>query len=402
MRATGLATVAAVALTVLTTTDAAADSMDPALGRLVLDPACRTGSASGGGDYYNPASQFRRCRPNNAAFAKLISQYGAAVAPLATHSARTTGFGGYRFGIQGAYTSIDSDARYWRYGTQGPADESSGLASVENLNPDSILQTYSINLAKGFPFGLELGAGFGYVVNTEMVAGGGDIRLAVFEGFRESVPGFIPDLGVGGGVRTVTGTSEFKLTVVSFDATISKPIPIAGTVSLLPHFGYQLLWIFGDSGLIDLTPNTDPVSHCGYQGDNNPATPDPGKAGFDGQPNCTGSSADFNNNVVFRKAHLIARHRLNFGLGLRYQMVFFGLSFLTDVVSPFKANDTTDPDDTLFDGAAVDPRDPSGRTTVPIHRLGDDPRKNISGCPSCGDDEVGSQWTFAWELGAVF
>jgi hypothetical protein len=203
-------------------------------------------------------------------------------------------------------------------------------------------------------------------------------------------------------VRTITGTSEFKLTVASFDATMSKPIPIAGTVSLHPHFGYQLLWIFGDSGLIDLTPNTDSVTHCGYRGDNNPATPDTGKNGFDGQPNCSGSSADFNNNVVFNKAHFITRHRLNFGLGLRYQMVYFGLSFLTDVVSPFKANDTTDPDDTLYEESAVNPTDPSGRTTLPIHRLGADPRPQTASCPSCGDDEVGSQWTFAWDLGAVF
>lgn len=372
--------------------DASADSMDPALGRLVIDERCRTGNASGGeGEFYNPASGFRRCRPNDAAFGKLVSQLGFALAPSALHTARTTGFGGYSFGIQASYTTVDSDADYWQRGTQGPPDESTGRQSVRNRSPDGVLQLYSLKLAKGFPFGLELAGAFGYLANTEIISGGGDVRMALFEGFREHVPGFLPDVGVGGGVRTITGTSEIKLTIASFDAQISKPIPISGTVTIHPHVGYQLLWIFGDSGLIDLTPNTDPVTHCGYQGDNTPATPDPNKAGFDGQPNCQGSSADFNNNVVFDKIRL-NRHRINFGAKLRYQMVQFGVAAITDLVSPLDANSTGE---TIVDPNTVDPTDPSGSTRFELNRLADDPRTE-------GDDEVSSQWTIAIELGAVF
>lgn len=377
--------------------EASADSMDPALGRLVLDERCRTGNASTGeGEFYNPASQFRRCRPNDASFAKMIAQLGFAMAPTATHTARTTGFGGYSFGIQAAYTTIDNEADYWIRGTQGPPDESRNRDSTENISPDGVLQMYTLRLAKGFPFGVELAAGFGFLANTEIVSGGGDVRIALFEGFRQHIPGYFPDVGVGGGVRTITGTSELKLTVASFDAQISKPIPISGTVTVHPHVGYQLLWIFGDSGLIDLTPNTDPVQHCGYQGENNPATPDPDKPSFDGQPNCQGSSADFNNNVVFDKIRL-NRHRINFGVKLRYQMVQFGVAALTDVVSPLDAN--TD-GDTILEGGengAIDPADPSGRTRLaePLNRLADDPRTE-------GDDEVQRQWTIAIELGAVF
>lgn len=393
MRALRLLPIAAVAASTLALTgEARAESMDPALGRLVLDENCRQ-AGPGGGDFYNPSAGFRRCQPNNAAFAKLVTQLGSVVAPPATHPARTTGFGGYRFGIQGQYTSIDADAPYWQDGTQGPPDETTGQASVTNRDPSSIMQMYNLYLAKGFPFGLELGAGFGFLVNTSIIAGGGDVRIALFEGFRESIPGFIPDLGVGGGVRTITGTSELKLTVASLDTQISKPIPIAGTVTIHPHIGYQLLWIFGDSGLIDLTPNTDEVSGCGYSGENNPATPDPSKPGvYDGQPVCGNSSADFNNSVVFDKAHFINRHRINFGAQLRYQMIQFGVSFLTDVVSPASANKSGD---TIVEEDAVDPSDPSGRTRFSLNKLEDDPR-------TPEDDEVGSQWTLTVELGAVF
>jgi hypothetical protein len=392
MRVLGLLSFVATAATTLALAGAArADSMDPALGRLLLDENCRQGSA-GGGDFYNPSAGFRRCRPNNAAFAKLVTQLGAAVAPPASHPARTTGFGGYRFGLQANFTSIDADAPYWQQGTEGPPDETTGQQSVVNRDPNSLMQMYNLYLAKGFPFGVELGAGFGFLANTSIIAGGGDVRVAIFEGFRKSIPGFIPDLGVGGGVRTITGTSELKLTVASLDAQISKPIPIAGSVTIHPHIGYQLLWIFGDSGLIDLTPNTDEVSSCGYQGENNPSTPDPGKPAFDGQPNCTNSPADFNNSVVFEKVHLVNRHRLNFGSQLRYQMVQFGISFLTDVVSPASANGSGD---SIIEENAIDPSDPSGRTTFSLNKLEDDPR-------TPEDDEVKSQWTLSIELGAVF
>lgn len=363
-----------------------ADSMDPALERLVLDERCRSGRADGQGQFYNPVAGFDRCQANNAAFGKLVAQLGFALAPTATHSARTTGYGGYKISVQGAYTTIDSNASYWIKGTQGPTSESSNKDSVENRDPSSMLQVYSLKLAKGFPFGLELGASFGYLVNTNIIVGGGDVRLALFEGFRESVPGFLPDVGVGGGVRTITGAPQLKLTVASFDAQISKPIPIAGTVVVQPHVGYQWVRIFGDSGLVDLTPNTDATQLCGYQGDNNPGNPDPNKQGFDGQPVCQGSAADFNNNVVFNNVRL-TRHRINFGAQLRYQMLHFGVHAITDLIDPVSANDEQ--------VEVVDPADPSGRTKILVNRFDDDPRTS-------DNDAVTSQWTVAVEIGAVF
>jgi len=371
--------------------------MDPAIGRLILEDSCRTGAA-GVGAYYDPISEYTRCRINNMAFAKLINQLGAAVAPTASHAARTTGFGGFKIALEAAYTTIDKDAHYWKQGTEGPIDPSLNQGSIQNTNPDDVLQVYNLKLAKGFPFGLELVANFGYLVNTGIISGGADVRIAVFEGFRESVPGFIPDIGVGGGVRTISGTPEFKLTVASLDAEISKPIHIAGTVILQPHIGYQLLWIFGDSGLVDLTPNTDPLSLCNFVGENTPASPDTQKTAYDGQPNCNGgSSADFNNNVVFSNVRL-NRHRLNWGAQLRYQMVSLGIHVITDIVDPVKVNEygsgQIGSPDAPYD--VPDPTDPSGRATIPMNsKLEDDPRTE-------GNDATPSQWTIAVELGAVF
>src|SRR5262249_8041918 len=149
--ASGIALVAALACP----RRAAADTMDPALARLVSDSNCRV-VGKNGGLYYNPASGFTPCGTDDAAFAKLIAQYGFAGAPSAMRSARTTGFGGFELALEADYTKIDSGADYWKKGTQGAQDPTSKLFKEENPDPDSILQHYELKLKKGFPFGLEL------------------------------------------------------------------------------------------------------------------------------------------------------------------------------------------------------------------------------------------------------
>lgn len=369
-----LAPTIAVLVAAVAPRQAAADTMDPALSRLVTDSSCRTAGAKGG-QYYNPLSGFTKCQTDDVAFAKLIAQYGFAIAPTAMHSARTTGFGGFELAIEANYTKIDSDAEYWKLGTQGPQDKTSDEFSILNGNPDDLLQVYNLKIRKGFPLGLELTGNVGYLANTNLVSGGADIRISVLEGFRTGVPGIFPEIAAGGGVRTITGTEEFQLTVASFDGQISKPLPIAGTVVLTPYVGYQWIRIFGDSGLIDLTPNTDAVNYCGYGGPNTPASPDPTKAEFDGQPTCpSGSSADFNNTAVFDAVRL-TRHRLNFGVQLRFQMVKLGVQFLTDLVDPADANK----------GADYESPDPENPTQM------------------INDFEgVKKQWTLSIDLGAVF
>src|SRR5262249_13988487 len=86
------------------------DSLNPALGRLVLDHRCNARGLSGGGfgDYVSGhptdvgrfndspgdrAAYFRAtgrdsCAPDDAAFKKLIAQWGFALAPTAMHTAR--------------------------------------------------------------------------------------------------------------------------------------------------------------------------------------------------------------------------------------------------------------------------------------------------------------------------
>lgn len=317
---------------------ASADAMDPALSRLA-DDSCRV-AGKNGGQFYNPQSGFARCATDDAAFAKLVAQYGFALASSATHSARTTGYGGFELSIEGSFTKIDSNADYWKKGTQGQNDAVSGNASIQNPSPAGVLQRYELKITKGFPFGFEISGAFGFAAQTGIFTIGADVRWSILEGFRRGVPAYFPELAVGGSVRTITGTDQFQLTIASADGELSKQIPIGGVMSITPYIGYQYMRIFGDSGLIDLTPNTDAVNYCGYTGSNTPYNPDPNKPSGnpDGQPVCgRGSSADFNNTAVFNPVRL-NRHKLFGGLMFRVQMIKFGAQFAMDVIDPQAAN----------------------------------------------------------------
>lgn len=351
MRARGLLAVATAVLSLIAIPkEVLAEPMDPALERLVRNPACHQVATSTGYGSVGTWNQMAgECLADDVAFKRLVNQYGFALAPTSMHSARTTGYGGFELSLEGAFTSLDKGADYMKLGTQGLIDPNTNQASIRNNSPDSFAQTYFARVRKGFPFGLELAGVLGYMSHTSFMIIGADVRMALLEGFRSGVLGVLPDLAVGGGVRTITGTPQLQLTTVSLDVKLSKPFTIADSSVFTPYAGWQMAWIFGDSGLIDTTPNTDPVRQCGYVGPNVPGTPgtpmpgtdvngNPQPRPYDGQPVCNGGSPlDFNNTFVFDAVRL-KRQRLIVGGQYRYEMVFLGVQYITDLVDPAAAN----------------------------------------------------------------
>ena len=321
-----------------------ADPMDLSIERLVQNPSACASSDGSGRFVPRSSDPSLRCLPDNVAFKRLVNQLGFALAPTAMHSARTTGYAGFHLSLEATYTNLSSDADYWKRGTQGTPDPSTNRAATSNQSPVSVLQQYSLKMQKGFGFGLEVTGVVGFVPKTSLINGGADVRMAVLEGFRTGVLGIFPDVAVGAGVRTITGTPELQLTTVGLDAQISKPLTIQDSSVLTPWIGYQYLWIFGNSGLVDLTPGTNAAQACGYAGDNVPGNADPNKVsansgnGYDGQQVCRGGSPrDFGNNVVFDPVRL-HRQRLLLGANYRYEMVMAGAQLITDLLSPSDAN----------------------------------------------------------------
>ena len=334
----------------LVASTAHAGSMDPATDRLVLQPnglgpnqTCQTiaGNPTSAPDG-NPNDYL--CQPANIAFANLVTELGFAMSPNAFRPANTTGIGGFILSIEASYTKINSDAtssdgvQYWHQGTRGPTDASTKSFTGVNGSPDGILSIYALKARKGLPLGFEVTGVLGYLVDSSLWMLGADVRWSVFEGFRHGAGGVLPDLSFGGGVRTVEGTSEFSLTTATIDVSMGKPIHLFSTVTLTPWVGVQRLWIFGDSSVIDSTPNADAFALCGYRGPD-PKTGQPLCANTlpSGQPN----NSDFNNNYIFQKVRT-DRNRMNIGLDFKYRALHLAGQFLFDLTDP-----TTDAQDFL-------------------------------------------------------
>lgn len=310
-----------------------AESMDPSIDRLVTPGSsnCRLGGAIAS-DYAN--DNYQPCVPDNAAFHRLGAQYGFAFAPSAMHSARTTGVGGWHVAIEAAYTGIDDGADYWKKGSRGSATLAEGNPS--NANPAGVLQLYSVKLRKGLGYGFEVTGQTGFMAQTSLWNAGIDLRISLFEGFRKGIPGYIPDLAVGGGVRTITGTQHFQLTIASVDAQLSKPIPIADAVVVTPWVGYQHLFTFIDSNVVDLTPATNQEDLCQPVGQAVPGLVDAKNADeYSGKVVCAhqGPRADFSNNRAFKSAQ-IHRDRLLIGANVRHERLMFGTQLIMDLLKP--------------------------------------------------------------------
>ncbi len=331
---------------------ARAEPLDPALERLVLDPACQ--SADG-----------IRCVPDRAAWKKLVSELGFAFAPSAPHPARALGYGEMELGLEATVARIGDESRHVRLGTQGPP-ESDGAAAM-HADPPALVQLYSVRVRKGLGFGLELAGSFGAMPESSSMSIGADLRLALLEGFRTGTLGYLPDVAVGAGVRRAFGSPQLALTVAGVDGRVSKPVRLPGRCVITPWVGYQHLWMVADSGLVDLTPARNAHDECGYVGDDTPLTPDPDGSATNGQPVCTADDeaarSDFANYSSFGSANL-ERHRLLLGVEYRYERWKAALQLAADLVPPASAQ-----------SSALDDRDLDG---------------------------VGRRWALALELGIRF
>lgn len=278
----------------LASTRAVADAkpMDPALGRLSL------GDCSAGGV----------CAPDQAAFVRLMSQWGTALLPATPHDAKSSGLSGFELALHGAFTSIDAGADYWQRGTVGEG------SSERNADPADWLMLYSFELRKGLGLGIEVSGNIGLMPHTSLVSWGADVSLSLLEGFRRGTLGYLPDVSLGAAVREVSGLGLLELSTLALEARLSKPFVVAGQHVLTPWLGYQHGFIMAESGPVDLTPARD-------------ALVDP---------------ADRANDASFAPAD-IERQRLLVGTSYRYELARVGAQLMTDLIAPASAqNDASD------------------------------------------------------------
>jgi hypothetical protein len=311
----------------LSVSAASARPMDPELARLVVDPSCQTMAGAA-------------CVPDRASYTKLVSQLGAALAPHAAHGARTTGLAGFDLSLLAAITGIDSAADYWRRGTLG-----SDGANAENADPEDYLQLYTLELRKGFGFGIEAAASLGAMPHTSLLAWGAELRVALLEGMHHGLWRYLPDTSLGLSWREATGLADLALGTLALDARFSHPFTSASGFSVTPWLGYQWVRIDGRSELVDLTPRLGALEACEYAGNAMPGGPGSAEAvgalpasgapaaALDGSPLCRASGADLANSASFGDAE-VYRHRALVGVSYRREPLRVAAQLETDLVRP--------------------------------------------------------------------
>jgi hypothetical protein len=219
----------------------------------------------------------------------LVSELGVALAPRLLTPADTLGFGGFQLSADFSTTTITRDATYWRARGSSPSPTSADEPVVHGT---PALPTVGVFVRKGMWFpvpSIELGGGAVHLMDSRLWAGQGYVKLAILEGYHK-LP--LPSLAVRGAVSRLFGQKELDLTVVSFDAAISKHVGVGGTWSIDPYAGWNVLLMVPRSEVIDPTPDVDSLDEM---------NPD-----------------DRNLDFVFKDQDDIVRHRFFGGATLKY------------------------------------------------------------------------------------
>ncbi|MCA9601827.1 MAG: hypothetical protein R3A78_06950 [Polyangiales bacterium] len=257
--------------------------------------------------------------PDDDAWGRLVTELSAVTLSTTPRPARTGGYGGFQLTFGGSMTQIRSDQSYWKLGTRGDQP----TLGAENASPSSSLLTVMGELRKGLPFGFELGATFGHVIDTSLWLVGGDLEWALVEGGIE----WFPDIAVRGTFRTLLGGADFSLFTPGVELIISKPIAIGGSWVLTPLASWSLAWVIASTDVVDLTPDVNAVAEC---------QPDPSVSGtsctFSGTlPDGRVPGQDFNNQAKFAD-YRATRMRLTVGAEARFAAFLLSGTFAFDLV----------------------------------------------------------------------
>ena len=230
-RAAGIAGIFVFGIVFGTATVAAADANDLVLSRLGQIDASGTGVI-----------------PSNADFRSLVSELGVVIAPRFLTPADTLGFSGFQFSTEIGYTSINNSNHYWC-----ATEESANCA--DGFQKSSTIQTVSLFARKGIWLPLpsfEIGAGALHVADSRIWAAQAYAKMALHEGYHDWA---IPSVAVRFAGSRMMGSEQLDLTVASLDLSLSKRFAVAGTFTITPFGGWNILWIIPRSEVIDKTPN---------------------------------------------------------------------------------------------------------------------------------------------------
>lgn len=152
-------------------------------------------------------------------FKDLSKEAGAAIAYRNMAPAAPLGITGFDAGVEVSAIDIKSNSAYWDSAFKG--------------NAPSFLYIPKIRVRKGLPFGIDVGAMYSYVPDSNIKIYGAELSKAILEGSVAT-----PALGVRATYTKLAGVNDLSLQTVGVDASISK-----GFLIFTPYAGVGGIWI---------------------------------------------------------------------------------------------------------------------------------------------------------------
>lgn len=173
---------------------------------------------------------------DDAGFRALSRELGMVMTPTSLQPAETTGQSGFDFGLDYTFHTVRLGESYWQNTLENPATP--------------VLMTLGARARKGFvlpvPLTSEVELGVQWLIDSQLLSIGTNIRVALNEGFR-----FLPDVALQVGVNRMVGHKDLDVATVTAGGQVSKGFGVMGTFNLCPFVGYQSLWVNSSSRLLD-------------------------------------------------------------------------------------------------------------------------------------------------------
>lgn len=151
------------------------------------------------------------------AFKSLSKEAGSALGYRNLAPAEPLGITGFDIGGEVSAISIDKNSEYWDKAFNG--------------NAPSFLFIPKLRARKGLPFGIDVGAMYSYVPNSNVRLYGAELSKAILDGTMAT-----PAVGVRATYTKLDGVNDLKLQTFGVDASISK-----GFLFLTPYAGAGML-----------------------------------------------------------------------------------------------------------------------------------------------------------------
>lgn len=152
-------------------------------------------------------------------FKDLSKEAGAALGYRNLAPAASLGITGFDIGAEVSAMSINKNSTYWN-------------AAFNNDAP-SYLVIPRIRARKGLPFGIDVGAIYSYVPNSNIKLFGAELSKSILDGGVAT-----PALGVRATYTKLTGVSDLSLQTYGVDASVSK-----GFLFITPYAGAGMMWV---------------------------------------------------------------------------------------------------------------------------------------------------------------